>query len=133
MPENHPPLETAEEVFRQSGEERLHLAKLESMDDWNGNGCAFAISRNYLVCVIPSFQPAINKFEVVLKVHHGFRGTISPNLNRYCVKRICFIICLQYARFTLISQRGEQKFSSFPRPVVLEPNIILIPYDMLMP
>jgi hypothetical protein len=24
MPENHPPLETAEDVFRQSGEERLH-------------------------------------------------------------------------------------------------------------
>jgi hypothetical protein len=32
MPENHPPLETAEDVFRQSGEERLHAAKLESMD-----------------------------------------------------------------------------------------------------
>jgi hypothetical protein len=26
MPENHPPLETAEDVFRQSGEELLHAA-----------------------------------------------------------------------------------------------------------
>jgi hypothetical protein len=30
MPENHPPLETAEEVFRQSGEEGLHAAKPKS-------------------------------------------------------------------------------------------------------
>ena len=30
--QNHPPLETAEDVFRESGEERLHAVTLESKD-----------------------------------------------------------------------------------------------------
>jgi hypothetical protein len=41
MPENHPPLETAEDVFRQGGEERLHAAKLKSTDGLNQSRVAF--------------------------------------------------------------------------------------------
>jgi hypothetical protein len=32
MPENHPPLKTAEDVFWESGKELLHVAILESTD-----------------------------------------------------------------------------------------------------